>query len=48
MIKDNGTVKPQSIKKSGLGLANMKSRAEKVGAEFSYDYHEGFKIELIG
>lgn len=46
MIKDNGNVDPGSIKKSGLGLSNMKSRADKVGAAFSYQYDDGFIVEM--
>lgn len=46
MIKDNGTVDPESIKKSGLGLSNMKARADKVEADFSYQYDDGFMVEM--
>ena len=46
MVKDNGKVDPTKIKKSGLGLSNMRARADKVGADFSYKYHEGFVVEM--
>jgi len=46
IVKDNGKVDPNSIKKSGLGLSNMRARAGKVGADFSYTYDDGFKIKL--
>ena len=46
MVKDNGHVDPTKIKKSGLGLSNMKSRADKVGADFSYKFADGFLVEM--
>ncbi len=45
-VHDNGKVDAATIKKSGLGLSNMQARAEKVGADFSINYGDGFKVEL--
>ena len=45
-VKDNGEVDPSSIKKSGLGLENMRARAEKVGASFVIGHDHGFTVEM--
>ena len=45
-VHDNGAVDTSTIKKSGLGLSNMQARAEKVDADFSLSYDDGFRVEL--
>jgi len=46
MIKDNGKIYPGTIRKSGLGLSNMRARADKVEANFSCRYDNGFVVEM--
>ena len=45
-VHDNGAVDTSTIKKSGLGLSNMQARAEKIDADFSLSYDDGFRVEL--
>lgn len=45
-VHDNGNVNPAKMKTSGLGLANMKARAEKVDASFSIHTTNGFEVKL--
>ncbi len=44
-IEDNGSVKSQ-VKSDGLGLENIKMRAEQLGGEVKFENDEGFKVEL--
>ena len=44
-IHDNGPEK-EGYKSDGLGLSNMKMRAEKIGGTFSTKYDNGFVVEL--
>lgn len=46
-IYDNGQVEQKSYKTTGLGLSNMKMRAEKIEADLSIDTADGFKISLV-
>ncbi|MEP7376234.1 MAG: histidine kinase [Chitinophagaceae bacterium] len=43
---DNGSKKPASHS-DGLGLSNMKMRAEKIGGTLNAKYDDGFVVELI-
>ena len=43
-ILDNGEVNPSMMKNSGLGLSNMKLRAENIGAELNINTERGFEI----
>lgn len=45
-VHDNGSVDPSQMKTSGLGLSNMKARAEKVDATFSINTAKGFSVRL--
>lgn len=45
-IRDNGQVEQNSIKTSGLGLSNMKMRAERIGGKLSINTQDGFFIDL--
>lgn len=45
-VHDNGSVDPSQMKTSGLGLSNMKARAEKVGAAFTINTTKGFSVQL--
>ncbi|MBI5856712.1 MAG: hypothetical protein HZB42_03595 [Sphingobacteriales bacterium] len=44
-VHDNGSKKPASHS-DGLGLSNMKMRAEKIGVTLNVKHNEGFIIEL--
>ncbi|MEP6676387.1 MAG: histidine kinase [Ferruginibacter sp.] len=44
-VSDNGSKKPTSYS-DGLGLSNMKMRAEKIGGTLSTKYKEGFVVEF--
>ena len=44
LVKDNGTVDPQSIKSSGLGLNNMKMRIKDINGTINISTNEGFEI----
>lgn len=44
-IADNGTSQPTSFS-DGLGLSNMKMRAEKIGGTLVTKYENGFVVEL--
>ncbi len=43
-IHDNGAVKQKDYKSTGLGLSNMRMRAEQIGATFHIDTSNGFLI----
>ncbi len=45
-ISDDGTVNPDQIKSSGLGLSNMKMSAERIVARFQIDWATGAKVIL--
>jgi ligand-binding sensor domain-containing protein len=45
-IKDNGSTKPLHHV-SGLGLANMKMRAENINANLKFDLENGFGIRIL-
>lgn len=45
-IHDNGTEKANH-NSDGLGLSNMKMRAEKIGGTLTTKYENGFAVELI-
>ncbi|MES2778186.1 MAG: two-component regulator propeller domain-containing protein [Bacteroidota bacterium] len=45
LIHDNGSRK-QAINSDGLGLSNMKMRAEKIGGKLTTGYDNGFVVEL--
>jgi signal transduction histidine kinase len=45
-IKDNGSLKEKS-NSDGLGMSNMKMRAEKLGGSFQAKYDEGFVVMLV-
>ncbi|MEM1219151.1 MAG: histidine kinase [Bacteroidota bacterium] len=47
LIHDNGQVDPKSTKVSGLGLSNMRLRAERLGGTFQYSVDQGFQIEVV-
>jgi signal transduction histidine kinase len=42
-VKDNGS-KKEETHSDGLGMSNMKMRAEKIGARFTAKYEEGFVV----
>lgn len=44
IVHDNGQVDVDSIKTSGLGLKNMKMRAENVNGELIYTTENGFSV----
>lgn len=46
-IHDNGTPSDKKINTSGQGLGNMKSRAEKIGADLQIANEAGFVIKLV-
>jgi signal transduction histidine kinase len=45
-INDNGSEK-KATQSDGLGLSNMKMRADKINGQLTARYENGFKIELI-
>lgn len=45
-IHDNGQVPEKSYKPSGLGLSNMRLRAEQMGASFQVGSQDGFFVEI--
>lgn len=45
VIKDNGSIKT-SYQSSGLGLSNMKLRAEKLKAQLHFNNDDGFAVQL--
>ena len=45
-IHDNGQVKIKDYKTTGSGLANMRMRAEQIGAAFQVDTTHGFLISI--
>jgi signal transduction histidine kinase len=45
-VHDNGVVDQTSIKSSGLGLSNMKMRAERINAEINQTWDSGCRIGL--
>lgn len=45
-IQDNGDC-TETFKSDGLGLSNMKMRAEKIGGTLTAKFDEGFRVELI-
>lgn len=45
-IQDNGQVTPGSLKSSGLGMSNMRMRAEQINATFEIDDSDGVSINL--
>ncbi|WP_169315675.1 sensor histidine kinase [Haliscomenobacter hydrossis] len=45
-IHDNGQVKIKDYKTTGSGLANMRMRAEQIGATFQVDTTNGFLISI--
>ena len=45
-IKDNGHVDETKIKKSGLGLLNLKERAKSIRAQLKIDHTDGYSINL--
>ena len=45
-IHDNGEVKIKDYKTTGSGLANMRMRAEQIGATFQVDTTNGFLISI--
>jgi ligand-binding sensor domain-containing protein/two-component sensor histidine kinase len=46
IIHDDGTTKPPSHS-DGLGMSNMKMRAEKMGGILTAKYDDGFVVELV-
>ncbi|MBC7872603.1 MAG: hypothetical protein H7Y01_01330 [Ferruginibacter sp.] len=46
LVQDTGTLKPLS-NSDGLGLSNMKMRAEKIGGELNTGYDKGYWVSLI-
>ena len=45
-IKDNGDNGIKAYKTTGLGLANMSMRAERMRGEIQFDRKEGFAVRL--
>ena len=45
-IKDNGSVKTKSQKKTGQGLKNMQMRAKKINGNLEIRKRAGYKIKL--
>jgi len=45
IIHDNGSFK--KTESSGLGIQNMKYRAEYLKGQFSFDYNSGYRIHVI-
>ena len=45
LIQDNGNIKPVS-NSDGLGLSNMKMRAEKIGGQLKAGYNNGYQVIL--
>jgi signal transduction histidine kinase len=46
IIRDNGQMTaPFNV--SGLGLSNMKLRAETIGGEVTFDVRDGFEVRLV-
>jgi two-component sensor histidine kinase len=45
-VFDNGSKNPNGHKISGLGLDNMRMRAQKIGAKFSIDTKDGYKVTI--
>ena len=46
-IHDNGKVVEKEYKSSGLGMSNMKMRAEQIGGRLEVNRENGFLIKLI-
>lgn len=46
LVHDNGKEQPASSS-DGLGMSNMKMRAEKIGGALTTKYDEGFWVELV-
>ena len=46
-IHDNGQVDTANMNTSGLGLSNMKLRAERMGGSLAIDTQEGFAIVVV-
>ncbi len=44
-IKDNGSGR-EDLPSDGLGLSNMKRRAEKIGGQLVFGYQEGFQVSV--
>lgn len=44
-IHDDGT-SPVKISSAGMGTDNMKLRAEKIGADFSISWEDGYMVQL--
>ncbi|MFQ5447969.1 MAG: triple tyrosine motif-containing protein, partial [Saprospiraceae bacterium] len=45
-IADNGAGTADKVPSSGLGMANMRMRAEALGAEFSVEQSDGFLVKI--
>ena len=45
-IHDNGEVQQKAYKTTGLGMSNMRMRAEQVGGTFQVDTSQGFLITV--
>jgi signal transduction histidine kinase len=45
-VHDNGRVDQSTMNSSGLGLSNMKMRAERINAEISQTWESGCRIVL--
>lgn len=46
LIQDNGCRPPAKVS-DGMGLSNMKMRAEKIGGKLTAEYRDGFVVELL-
>ena len=45
-IKDDGRIHKDHMSSSGLGMSNMKMRAERIQGSVDIDHTDGFKVEL--
>jgi len=46
IIQDNGSIKSNVLKSSGLGLSNLRMRAKEIGAKLEINTDNGFFIQL--
>ena len=46
IIQDNGSIKSNVLKNSGLGLSNLQMRAKEIGAKLKINTDNGFFIQL--
>ena len=47
VVHDNGKIDADKVKSSGLGLKNMKMRANRLGGSLQIDFTDGCKVELL-